>query len=344
MPTTTPSTAVDGSPCPMRRRVPWCRAEAPPPACRGACPAGDDIARPLASVIVAVHGNVRALVGLLRSLAGQDCAGGLQVIVVDNHRSPRVPVALFHEFTATTGIVGMTGTVVHEPRAGLSRARNAGVRHARGVYLLFTDPDARPEHGWVAGLVAALRNTGAYCVGGRVEPAYLGDDEHPGLEPGVGQFFVPGAWPAHTCALRAPFWLAGCNLGTRCYPPPVFAEDLGARPRRHLSCEDLELTTRIQRAGLGVVVAPEAVVHRAIHRRDLRLPALLGRAFWHGVSIARMRQRHPEATIYDTARMRDVLRDVDRASWRSTAMHLARVVGWRLESVRLTSPDVGVSR
>ncbi|MGH3866027.1 MAG: hypothetical protein ACRDQ4_07790 [Pseudonocardiaceae bacterium] len=70
-------------------------------------------------------------------------------------------------------------------------------------------------------------------------------------------------------------------------PLPRCDEWFGVRGRRHLSCEDVEIVIRAQRAGLGVVVAPDAVVARAIHPADRRVRALVSRAFWHGVSIAR---------------------------------------------------------
>ncbi|SFE68234.1 Acetyltransferase (GNAT) family protein, partial [Actinopolyspora alba] len=121
------------------------------------------------------------------------------------------------------------------------------------------------------------------------------------------QFFVPPDWPSEPCELRPPFWLVGCNLATRSTPTPVFDERLGVRPWRHLSCEDLELTVRTEHAGLGVVVAPNAIAHRAIHAADVRLPRLLARGFWRGVSVARLRRRHPRALIYDSAQLCDVL-------------------------------------
>lgn len=93
--------------------------------------AASESARLRVSVVVAVHGNVAALPGLVAAVAAQDVGSGdVEVVVVDNHARPRVP--------AWDGSVA--GRVVHEPRPGLSRARNAGIRAASGDYLLVTDP------------------------------------------------------------------------------------------------------------------------------------------------------------------------------------------------------------
>ncbi|SFE08810.1 Glycosyltransferase, GT2 family [Actinopolyspora alba] len=282
-----------------------------------------------ANIVVAVRGNHRELAGLLRHIAAQDFTGRIEVILVDNHRRRRISPSVLVE-------AGLAGTVVHEPRPGLSRARNTGVEHVTGEFVLFTDPDSRPHPGWASALIRALTETGAYCAGGRVVPRFVGFSEPPALEPGLAQFFVPPDWPSEPCELRPPFWLVGCNLATRSMPRPVFDERLGVRPWRHLSCEDLELTVRTEHAGLGVVVAPDAIARRAIHAADVRLPRLLARGFWHGVSVARLRRRHPRAVIYDSVRLSDVLGAVPREHWRTVATHLARITGWRLETLRPT--------
>ncbi|MGH3996588.1 MAG: hypothetical protein ACRDTJ_03910 [Pseudonocardiaceae bacterium] len=100
--------------------------------------------------------------------------------------------------------------------------------------------------------------------------------------------------------------------------------------------EDLEIVVRTERAGLGVVVAPDAVVARAIHPADRRVSALVGRAFWHGVSIARLVNAHPDTEIYDSDRVRDALRSLRPASWLPALTDLARIAGLRAESTRLT--------
>ncbi len=283
-------------------------------------------ARPRVSVVVAVRGNIAALPGLTAAVAAQDVGpGDVEVVVVDNHARPRVPA----------WDVPVAVRVVHEPRPGLSRARNAGIRAASGDYILVTDPDARPASGWVRHLAAALEVTGAYCVGGRVVARFTGT-RPARLDPRIMQLFVTPAWPKRVAPLAAPYWLLGCNLGFRRDPLPSFDERFGVRARRHLSCEDLEIVIRTQRAGLGVVVAPDAVVARAIHPADLRVTALLGRAFWHGVSIARLVALHPDTEIYDSDRCRDALRSLRPAAWLSALADLARIAGLRSESARLT--------
>lgn len=287
-------------------------------------------ARPRASVVVAVRGNVFALDGLATTLSAQEVPGGVELIVVDNHPAPVL--------RSGPGRLGpMACRIVHEPRPGLSRARNTGIGQARGDFVLITDPDARPEPGWARAMVRALEETGAYAAGGRVVPRFTGSTPA-AVPPEVMQLFVPPLWPQTTTVLAAPYWVVGCNLAMRSSPRPWFDTRLGAAGRRHLSCEELEFTVRAERDGLRVVVVPDAVVHRAIHPADLRARAVAGRAWWHGVSIARLLAIHPDAGIYDSYRLRDALawtrlRHLD--GWRAAVTDALRIAGLHAEQVRL---------
>lgn len=284
------------------------------------------------SIVAAVRGNTEALSGLAGAVRAQDYpADDLEFVVVDNHPIPVLPLELRR-------LGPMPCRIVHEPRAGLSRARNAGIRQARGEVVLITDPDARPEPDWVRRMAAALHAKGAYCAGGRVVPHFTGGDT--AVPPDVLQLFVPPAWPEATTELAAPYWVVGCNLGIRRSPLPQFNPRLGVTGRRHLSCEELEFTVRAQRSGHLVVVVPDAVVHRAIHPADLTAAALWSRALWHGTSVARLLAIHPGADIYDSYRLRDALAPTrlrSRTGRRIAMTGVARVFGLRTERLRLAT-------
>ena len=57
----------------------------------------------------------------------------------------------------------------HSDCAGVSLARNIGIRESQGSLLAFTDDDAVPDPGWLEGFAAAFACTkpGAGLVGGR---------------------------------------------------------------------------------------------------------------------------------------------------------------------------------
>lgn len=287
-------------------------------------------ARPRASVVVAVRGNTAALDGLAAAVYAQEIPGGIELIVVDNH-----PNLVLRPGPGQLG--PMACRIVHEPQPGLSRARNTGIGQARGDVVLITDPDSRPESDWAQAMVRALDETGAYAAGGRVVPCFTGSTPA-AVPPDVMQLFVPPLWPQTTTGLAAPYWVVGCNLAMRRSPRPWFDTRLGVCGSRHLSCEELEFTVRAERDGLRVVVVPDAVVHRAIHPADLRARAVAGRAWWHGVSIARLLAIHPGAGIYDSYRLRDALtwaRLRHQDGRRVVVADALRIAGLYTERIRL---------
>lgn len=288
-----------------------------------------DSARLGASVVVAVRGNTAALDGLAAAVAAQEIPGGIELIVVDNHPNPVLRPGL--------GQLGpMPCRIVHESQPGLSRARNTGIEQARADVVLITDPDARPEPGWAEAMVRALEETGAYAAGGRVVPRFTGNTSAVPAE--LLQLFVPPLWPQTTSLLVPPYWVVGCNLAIRRTPRPCFDTRLGVAGSRHLSCEELEFTVRAEQEGLRVVVVPDAVVHRAIHPADVRARAVAGRAWWHGVSIARLLAIHPDAGIYDSYRLRDALawsRLRHQGGRRVAVADALRIAGLHTERLRL---------
>jgi GT2 family glycosyltransferase len=56
-----------------------------------------------------------------------------------------------------------------EPRAGLSRARNCGLNHAKSDVLAFTDDDCYVQRDWATGLARVFADGRARVIGGRVE-------------------------------------------------------------------------------------------------------------------------------------------------------------------------------
>ncbi|MEU5428517.1 glycosyltransferase [Streptomyces olivoreticuli] len=280
------------------------------------------------SVVVAVHdtNSVRALPELFATLAVQDYRGDVEIIVVDHHPRPTVQPASLRTWWLPT-------RVIHEPRAGLSQARNTGISAATGPWVLITDPHARPAPGWVRAMVIALTHSGAGLAGGRVVPQFTAA-RAPVVPPAVLRLFAPTCWPEAACELTLPWGVSGCNLGMRRSAGLRFDTRFG----HQLSCEELEMIVRVRWAGEFVIVAPDAVVRRAIHPYDLTLRAVGARAWWNGVSIARLMHIHPYADIGDTYRLRDTVLPyqlLTRTGLLSASVDMIRYLGLRAERWRL---------
>lgn len=92
--------------------------------------------RPLVSVIVPVYNVESFLPRCLESLACQDIIDRCEIILVNDGSTDGSP-ALCDDFAARRGGV----KVISQKNAGLSEARNTGMRAASGEYIYFLDSD-----------------------------------------------------------------------------------------------------------------------------------------------------------------------------------------------------------
>src|SRR5205823_3020973 len=121
--------------------------------------AQENISFPLPSVTVAVCTRDRPdeLEGCVKHLLQLNYAD-FRVLVVDNSKDPGPTFAIAQR-------LGVPYT--REPRAGLSRARNAALAWpGRTRWVAFTDDDCRPEPNWLRELVRELQDTNCRCVAG----------------------------------------------------------------------------------------------------------------------------------------------------------------------------------
>lgn len=130
---------------------------------------------PTATVVVCTRNRPEHLRACLAALARQTCAR-FDVLVVENG-----------EVTGVYDICRRNAVgYLHAPTPGLSLARNAGARAARGEVVAFTDDDAIPEPDWLENLLATFddETVGAVAGTNRYMNAYgesrvMSDEEAP---------------------------------------------------------------------------------------------------------------------------------------------------------------------
>ena len=100
---------------------------------------GDPIpsSNPYFSIVIAVHNDWGPLENCLRSLDQQRQAPGFEVIVVDDGSS----TSPLNRSSRTKPDYPLT--VLQQKHAGISSARNLGLKTSRGSALLFTDADCK---------------------------------------------------------------------------------------------------------------------------------------------------------------------------------------------------------
>jgi GT2 family glycosyltransferase len=218
------------------------------------------------SVIICTRDRPEALQRCLTALMRQTSRAG-QVIVVDNsaHRSAQAVTAQF------SGV-----DYLHEPRPGLSVARNAGVRASKGTLIAFTDDDVEPSPSWTMEVVRAFSGAAVDAVTGLVLPARLDTPAQCYFQfkmGGFGSECVPLTFDRRfldeTKATGAQVWRigAGANMAFRRSVfdrVGLFDERLGAGAS---GCsEDSELWYRLIASGGTCLFEPRAfVVH---HHRE----------------------------------------------------------------------------
>jgi glycosyltransferase involved in cell wall biosynthesis len=108
---------------------------------------------PLWSVVIGVYNDWAPLNDCLRSLTQLTPGPSFEVIVVDdgsNEPSPSYIQQWVHSYPLT---------IVRQPHAGISVARNRGVQESKGSRLLFVDADCKFEKDCLVALDSATNNS-----------------------------------------------------------------------------------------------------------------------------------------------------------------------------------------
>jgi GT2 family glycosyltransferase len=238
------------------------------------CAQGERAARAVASILACAHAP-------------------LEVIVVENRPRGSATAELLAERFAADARV----RCVAEASQGLSRARNRGLRAARGELVVFTDDDVLVERGWLGAIAAAFaRHPRAACVTGPIAAIELASaaqrtfEQFVRLDKGREQQVYALARPPAGDPLfpfAAGRFGSGANIALRTASAHAlggFDVCLGAgTPAR--GGEDLDLFIRVLRSGAELVYEPAALVRHAHadSERELRR-----HAFDYGVGLAAM--------------------------------------------------------
>jgi len=237
--------------------------------------------QPDVTVVVCTYNRAELLRGALASLLELRTAGWFryEIVVVDNGSTDETSRVI--EDAARDTTVPLRS--VYEPRAGVSCARNAGVRSARGGWIAFFDDDQIAERDWLLELLGAARRTGARCVGGAVRLA-LEDEVVRELPPVcralLGEL-VASARPRRFSRK------ASAGTGNLLVHRTVFEqvglfdETLGE------AGEDTDVMRRVRAAGIDGWFAPTAVVRHVVPRYRLGDEYFRWSSLRNGMHVAR---------------------------------------------------------
>jgi len=278
------------------------------------------------SVVICTRDRPAMLAACLASLAAQESPAG-QVIVIDNSADANARAAA----ESSPGV-----TYVHEPRQGLSVARNAGLAAAQGAFIAFTDDDVELKGDWCSQIVRAFDAPEVDAVTGLVLPASLDTPAQRAFELELGGFtsrYTPlvfdGNFLRETERIGPQVWRigAGANMAFR----RASLEGLGGFDERlgagASGCsEDSEFWYRILAAGGVCLYEPAAVVYHH-HRRDWKGLRGQYRAYMRGHVAALVAQ----ADRYGhSGNVRRIFRQLPAYFARTAYDSLQTLNGWRL--------------
>jgi GT2 family glycosyltransferase len=179
-----------------------------------------------------------------------------------------------------------SATVINEPQRGVSRARNAGIRAARGEILAFLDDDSVADPNWLPLLIEPFRDPQVFAVAGSIGAQVLTDpvsqafDElHRAQFPETKITFAGDAEPKPFPMRSALVGNANMAIRREAFDRFGGFDCRFGRGTRIGSGEEPDMLLRILLGGGKIVVEPAA---RIIHRHSTEWRAMRQWAFTSG--------------------------------------------------------------
>jgi len=238
---------------------------------------------PLISAIICTHNREQYLGAAIDSLLEQDFSS-YEVIVVDNGSSDRTPAIVEAKLS------NPRLRYLHEPKLGLSIARNAGFQAAKGEILAYLDDDAIASPGWLTALWEAYQdNDNLAIAGGKVTLIWPENTTPPpwlseGLAGNLGAYNLG---EERTLITQPGLTPRGLNYSIRrSFLEQIggFDVNLGRVGKNLLSNEELHMTELALNQGWQVAYLPKAIVAHNVAPERLHKSWFLQRGWWQGVS------------------------------------------------------------
>ncbi len=215
------------------------------------------------SVIVPSYNRSESLKDTLQGLGRQKTSLHYEIIVVDNNSTDGTKEVV-REFQ---GNFKAPLYYLFESRQGISYARNAGMRKARGELIAFLDDDTLPSPEWLTSFWRCFQEEEADLVAGKVELLWF--SERPEwlseilMKPLVTLDYGEKRFQIHAKEKR----ILGANFAFRrslADRVGFFREDLGRRGNSLIGGEDSEWFGRLIQEKAKVFYEPQAQVFHKV--------------------------------------------------------------------------------
>lgn len=235
--------------------------------------------QPLFSVIIPVYNRPDEVRDLLTSLLGQSLRNFETVIVEDGSTVP------CKRECDEARAAGLDVRYFAKPNEGRSPARNYGIEHSRGRWLVFFDSDCVIPHDYFEKLTHEIvTHPDLDCFGGP-------DAAHESFSP-----LQKAINHAMTSFLTTGGIRGGKNIDPARFVPRTF--NMGYRRHvydrvggfREMFSEDIDMSTRIRQAGFSTLLLPECPVY---HKRRLSFRKFFRQVHVFGMSRITLELLYP---------------------------------------------------
>ncbi len=167
--------------------------------------------------------------------------------------------------------------VIYENSGVIGGARNIGVEHSRGKYIVFTDADCIVERRWLKKLLKNFEDSNVVSVGG---PNITPDDDND-FAKCVGTVLsllskVGARYGFNENAVREIYHNPTCNVAYR----KDYFKEVGGFNEKLVTCDDEELDYRLREKRYKILYVPDLGV---LHYRRSTWRKMIKMAFTYGV-------------------------------------------------------------
>jgi len=235
---------------------------------------------PFISIVVCTYNRKNLLKECLTSIYLQDYPKSrFEIIVVDGGSTDGTKELCREEFPSVRLVIESKGELAH--------ARNRGAELASGSIVAFTDDDCIVDKDWVKNLAAGFRFSRRIMgVGGPVYPLY------PEMIP--NKIYVKAALGLYCegeeLKLTQCIITSNAAFKKEIFNATKFNEKLAVtRKKKSLSSgEDVAFCESIIRSGHQLLYTPYARAYHQVRKDMLRVPYIIKRAFYSGITQTRI--------------------------------------------------------
>lgn len=203
----------------------------------------------------------------------------VSLLIIDNNPTPQEEDAIT-TFSKTTDL---PVHYLHEPRPGVSNARNAAFAFVDTRFLAFLDDDMEITDLWLDELIQTSLESGFGVIFGPIVAKF--DDQADPRNPYLSPFFSRTLENQNMIEIKKPFGTGGCliDLTQGQHPNPPFEPDLNES-----GGEDDIFFSALERSGVGFGWAKRALCYENVPDERTTTRYILRRNFGYGQAPTRL--------------------------------------------------------